>query len=716
MAVKVPIDFYANVDQAASEFKKLTTVFKALGAAFAVNKLIDGVGSLIEAASDAEKATNSMRAALQVAGDFSEQNAEQFKQLADSIEATTKFDGDLVLSQVAVAKQFGATNKQAEQMIKAAVQLSAATGDDLTTSMKNLGQTLDGTAGRLNELVPGMRQLTAEQLMAGDAAKLILDLYGGTAEAQIQTFSGAITLAQNSFGKLGEELGNVIVQSPSVIELIKGVGDVFKILADEIAKGSVGIEDFVREGIQLAVDGFGIFVQILATVDKALARVGQGVQILKGNFKGFEKSVDAEERRAEAYDRITERAAQLSVRLSSVADIQAEVATTTEAVAIGFDNQVTKIRTINVELAQQYKTLAEGVKAVGQSEADSITKNYVLQVSLVRKALDQKIVGQVEAETTLRNLTLKYDQEIAAARKKERDERLAEEQKFLSQLQSIASNPTKILFDAETVNTSGISDSMRTAVAAGVGSIASVLGGKEGARNLISNFAEQAGQAFFGVPGLGQVVSVLSQGPEQVRQLVKEFAAAVPDIVEAIIDAIPVVIEELAIALPEIVERLADKAPLIIERLVAAAPRVITAWASSMPRVALVLIGRLVDGAGQFVGKILEGAAQFIGKLVESIGREISRIFDGLNPFKGGFNPTGGGGFGLGGDKGLLGGGFIPGLLKGGGGGGLRIPVAQAEEAIVNSGPSTAQIVVQIERREIAKAMVDLNRLGYRLA
>lgn len=711
MAVRVPINFYANVDDAASEFKKLTTVFKALGAAFVANKIVDGLGSIIGAAAEAAEASNSMRSALKIAGDFSERNAAQFEKLAEQIQQNTKFDDDLVLSQVAVAKQFGATNKQTEKLIKAAVQLSAATGQDLSGSMNLLAKSLDGSAGKLNELVPGMRQLTAEQLAAGEAADLVLKLYSGAAEAQVNTFTGAIEQSKNVFGGLAEALGDIVVSNPATIEAIRGVTEVFQVLKESVIENKEGLQEFVRGGIQLAAEGFGIFVQMLAAVDKGISRVTQGYKILKGDFEGFEKAVDAEEARAEVYDKITEKAAGLSVQLEKMSGTQKAISEGAKTTADGFDSQITKIRSVNAELATQYKQLEESVKNIGSKQSETISNNYVQQVQLVKRALDQKIVGETQAATTLRNLSMKFDQEIAEARKKEREERLAKEQEFLNRLRDISSNPLKIVFEQDQLNTSGISDKLREGLSAGIGSISTVLGGKEGARNLIGSFAESAGQAFFGVPGLGELAKVLSQGPDKVRELVREFAKALPELIKAIILAIPVVIEELAKAVPDIVSALVDALPEIIDALIEALPKVIEALAKVGPKIA----EKLISAAGGFIGKILEGAGQFIGKIVESIGKEIARIFEDLNPFKEGFNPTGGGGFGLGGDKGLLGGGLIPGLLKGGGGG-LRIPVAPSAEQSTGTGPVNAQIVVQIERRELAKAMVDLNRLGYRLA
>lgn len=763
MAVNVPINFIANVDTAATEFKKLTTVFKALGAAFVADKVVDGLRSIVNSAAEAQKSASTMRNALKLAGDFSERNAVQFQKFAEAMQQVTVFDDDLILSQVAVAKQFGATNKQAQELITAAVDLAAATGMELPNATQLLAKSLDGTAGKLNELVPAVRRLTAEQLASGEAIRLVGERFRGAAQEATRTYAGAMAQAKNSVENLKESLGALIVENDLVIKGIAG----FKNLVDQINSDKnlqaiiasvvafsaallasiVVIKNVgaVIIGLQAATTALGISMSaalgpiglVVAAVGALAAagayaivsqkQVASTQEILQKQYDETLKSVNnlraaIERDPKNDYNVILRRnleaqenkLIEITRQLARQTQIEKQKAAAAKKTADGFDDQLPKLKQINQELLQQFSTLEKGVKNIGATQAETISNNYLEQVALVRRALEQGIADETRARTVLKNLTMQFDQQIAEARKKEQEERLAKEQEFLNRLREIATNPLKIAF-GDQINTRGISASLQEGLSAGIGSISTVLGGREGARNLIGGFAEAAGQAFFGVPGLGELAKVLSQGPDKVRELVREFAKALPDLIEAIILAIPVLIEELANAFPVIIERLAERAPDIITKLVEAMPRVAAALISSMPRVAAALVGRLLQGAGQFVGKILEGAAQFISRIVEAIGKEIQKAGENLNPFRGG-------GFGIGGGNTRVGideDGRVrigPVVLKGGGTNGLAIPRSPSAEPLSDNRPVNAQIVVQIERKELAKAIVDLNRLGYRLA
>ena len=60
------------------------------------------------------------------------------------------------------------TEEQIRDTLKAATQLADAGIGTLESNTRNLAKTLNGTAGELGELIPGMRNLTKEQLMHGD--------------------------------------------------------------------------------------------------------------------------------------------------------------------------------------------------------------------------------------------------------------------------------------------------------------------------------------------------------------------------------------------------------------------------------------------------------------------------------------------------------------------------------------------------------------------
>ena len=261
--------------------------------------------------------------------------------------------------------------------------------------------------------------------------------------------------------------------------------------------------------------------------------------------------------------------------------------------------------------------------------------------------------------------------------------------------------------------------------ARGVGAASSVLGGRQGAVNLISQGAEFAGQAFLGIPGIGQLVGQLAQGPEAVKQLVKEFADAIPDVIVAIAEAIPVVLETLAEKLPDIITALVEKADRIIIALVRAMPAVAFALAKVVGEAAFRFVDEIARGATQFVGKILEGAFRFVDELIKGVGEAFNRLVDNINPLKGlgigggGDNPAGGAavgagiGFAVGGPVGALIGGIAGSLFGKGGGAGAGGGFAQSKGGGPSGGAPT-QVVLKIGQRELAQAMLDVNRQGFR--
>lgn len=101
----------------------------------------------------------------------------------------------------------------------------------------------------------------------------------------------------------------------------------------------------------------------------------------------------------------------------------------------------------------------------------------------------------------------------------------------------------------------------------GIGSIATgVLQGEEGARSLISSGAGAIANYY--LPGSGPIVSSivteLSKGPEHAREMVQEFARALPILLENISEAIPVVLETLFAKAPEIIVAIVKNSAKIV--------------------------------------------------------------------------------------------------------------------------------------------------------
>lgn len=167
---------------------------------------------------NAEKELNQLNLALQNSGNYSKAAVEQFKNLADELERTTNFSGGTVMMASAMALNFTKTTAEAERLVRAATDLSEATGTSLDSAIKNLGGSLGGMTGQLSQLVPELRSLTQEQLKAGAAIDIIEKRFSGSALNATKNLSGEITRLKNGFLAFASDIGSQL--APYLRELV----------------------------------------------------------------------------------------------------------------------------------------------------------------------------------------------------------------------------------------------------------------------------------------------------------------------------------------------------------------------------------------------------------------------------------------------------------------------------------------------------------------
>jgi hypothetical protein len=243
-------------------FRTVVGIFRKLG---------DAIGK----AAEQQEAVVALNSSLALAGGFSEAASQSFQDLASRIQSVTKFGDELILSQAALARNFVKTNEEAEALIEAAVDLSAATGLTLDSAVKNLGKTFAGLTGELGESVPILRTLTAEQLKAGAAVELISERFGGAAALATNTYTGALEQNANALGDTQEELGKIVTESSFAINAIKDVTEIFQVFGKELA-------DFRKEG------GSDIFADMTKSV---VDFVGSFTFIVTGFFEPFANAI-----------------------------------------------------------------------------------------------------------------------------------------------------------------------------------------------------------------------------------------------------------------------------------------------------------------------------------------------------------------------------------------------------------------------------------------
>lgn len=228
-------------------FSGLRTTILGLGAAFAG---AFAAREVIQAASRQQDAVNQLNQSLKSAGEFSREASQDFQDFASSIQSRSIIGDEQILEVAALARNFTNTNEEAKKLTEAAVELSAATGKDLTASLEQLGKTFGGSLGRLAELVPDLKNLTAEQLKAGEATDFIIERFSGSALSQTRTFSGATQQLSNTFGDLLERVGEYITSSPALINVINKTTALFQNLTKSLPDSNffdgavIGVIDF----------------------------------------------------------------------------------------------------------------------------------------------------------------------------------------------------------------------------------------------------------------------------------------------------------------------------------------------------------------------------------------------------------------------------------------------------------------------------------------
>ena len=185
--------------------KKLgRSVLNASVAYFGTSGLINGIMKSAELAGIQEQAEKKLEFAL---GRTSQALLDQ----ASALQKTTRFGDEAAIAQMGFLASIGFTEEKIQQVIPVAMDLAEATGMSLESAVRNTAKTFSGMAGELGELVPQIRGLTSEQMKAGEAVKVMGELFGGQAQAQAQTYAGSIEQLKNDLGDMAEGIGEIVI-------------------------------------------------------------------------------------------------------------------------------------------------------------------------------------------------------------------------------------------------------------------------------------------------------------------------------------------------------------------------------------------------------------------------------------------------------------------------------------------------------------------------
>lgn len=722
---QVSLDILANVEKAITDIQRFrqstekeldklnkTTkliAFAELGkiAIDVAGKIKDSLGSalkdVVSAATESEDAIQKLSVQMRLAGDYSKQAESQFKEFASTIQNQTGIDDDLILKNIALAKSYGFTNEESKKLTTAAVELSAVTGQDLTSSINELNASYFGNVKALQKTFPEIRSFTKEQLAAGAAVDFFNSRFSGTAGSLANTFSGQLKIASAAFSDLKETIGLLITQNPQVIGTLKQLAPLFVAIEKVIKDNSKTISEFVSGSIRFLIDGFQLvlesitpIISALGTAQKTFVAFGGGVTRLFTQIKG---AVTGE-------------------------DVSAQLKAIDEAGAQAF--------------AEINKKTEDRIKL-----SDQLTNTVKEYTSNIKEAQS--------AELKLTNSAVKASVT--------RQEQLKEESRLINE--QIQLKRTQDLLNLKLLNEKNQLQLPQNALEGAALGTGLLKQGQAGGAKAVVQAGVQAGATALGGPAAGQIAGelagVLSQGPEASKAFIKGIIEGIPDIITNIILSIPALIQGIIEVIPVLIEKLVEAIPTIITGFIEAIPRIIDAFIQSIPRIinALVLsapkiiteltfqapkiITALIGEIPRMAFEIVNGIIKEVPRMITAMVDEFSKQIASLGGLFGGGGGGGGGGF-IGGIVGGIG--DIFGFAEGGivpyGFPNDSFPAALSSgEAVIDrsvsgrllsfldsfekggkssSGSGSQTIILQVGEKQLAEVILNLNRNGYRLA
>ena len=331
-------------------FAKLGSAVSGLGVAFnAVTKSIQLVSAVIKdlntSALNQIKAEKQLEAAAKNNPYLNKSNVSQLKEFAGQLQKVGTIGDEELLPMMSRLAAAGRTQTEIQDIMSAALDLSASGAMDMNSAVNALNSTLNGTTGTLGRQVSGIKDLTQEELKSGKAIELVAKQYKGMASESAKAV-GAGQQFKNAWGDLKEQLGMGFAKASapvlrfftSVTEKVTDfVGGVNKLLGlenktsdikpsdsiknqlDDIAKETSALEEKIKA---LDVAGGKTTEQIgsLANDEKKLVEISERYNELK------EKGKSRTKEETEEYRNLRKEKEKLTLTIEEEKSLQGDLA------------------------------------------------------------------------------------------------------------------------------------------------------------------------------------------------------------------------------------------------------------------------------------------------------------------------------------------------------------------------------------------------------
>jgi hypothetical protein len=273
----------SSTDRMATSTMRLTKLTAGVTAAYAAFKgamaALGGLNAINAAYDKQADAVQGLETALRLQGDEVENNSARLQKFAGQMQSLTGMGDEATLAFMKQASILGVSSDKMQDMTKAAVGLSEATGKGMTESLRIMQQAMEGNFSAIERQIPAIKSLATDEEKLAAVAELASKGLLAKADAS-NTVSGMAGRASGAMGDLMESVGALI--APFRILISQGVvtfAESMKTLlvpavefAQKVLENIGPIMDWVKEkvvqAINIMVGAFTFFEVVLTNLDK----------------------------------------------------------------------------------------------------------------------------------------------------------------------------------------------------------------------------------------------------------------------------------------------------------------------------------------------------------------------------------------------------------------------------------------------------------------
>jgi hypothetical protein len=179
------------------------TTIAGIAAAAAIKKTVDVLNDCAAAYRVQQNAEEALQVAAKNNPYLNNESVYNLRQFASELQSLSEIGDEVSLQVMSQLAATGRNEEQIMQIMSAAADMAAVTGQDLASAAQQLNATLNGNAGALGRQIGAINNLTKEELENGTAIELVAQQYKGSAAA---TADVEVQLS-NSWGDFKENIG-----------------------------------------------------------------------------------------------------------------------------------------------------------------------------------------------------------------------------------------------------------------------------------------------------------------------------------------------------------------------------------------------------------------------------------------------------------------------------------------------------------------------------